>query len=125
MSPSGGFTGVDVFFVISGFLITAIIVQDFEVSRFSYAAFYARRIRRILPALLVVLAVVLAAAAFLLMPGDYEAAGRGALYAAGSLSNLHFLNHTGYFDVASDMMPLLHTWHGKESGLTPIKGGGP
>src|SRR3954453_7288099 len=108
--PPGGFVGVDVFFVISGFLITTIILRDIEVGRFSFAAFYARRMRRILPALLVMLIVALGAGAFLLMPGDYEATGRSALYAAGSLSNFYFFNHTGYFDVASDLMPLLHTW---------------
>ena len=110
MSPPGGFIGVDVFFVISGFLITNIIVQDIEAGRFSFAAFYARRIKRILPALLVMLIVVLAAGAFLLMPGDYEVTAWSALYTAGSLSNFYFLRHTGYFDVASELMPLLHTW---------------
>src|SRR3954470_21177869 len=94
--PPGGFVGVDVFFVISGFLITTIILRDIEVGRFSFAAFYARRMRRILPALLVMLIVALGAGAFLLMPGDYEATGRSALYAAGSLSNFYFFNHTGY-----------------------------
>ena len=110
LDPPGGFVGVDVFFVISGFLITTIILRDIEASRFSFAAFYARRMRRILPALLVMLSVALGAGAFLLMPGDYEATGRSALYAAGSLSNFYFFKHTGYFDVASDLMPLLHTW---------------
>ncbi len=110
LSPPGGFVGVDVFFVISGFLITTIILRDIEVGRFSFGAFYARRMRRILPALLVMLIVTLGAGAFLLMPGDYGAAGRSALYAAGSLSNVYFFNHTGYFDVSSDLMPLLHTW---------------
>jgi peptidoglycan/LPS O-acetylase OafA/YrhL len=110
MYPPGGFIGVDVFFVISGFLITTIIVQEIEAGRFSFADFYARRIRRILPALLVMLIVVLAAGAFLLMPGDYEVTGWGAVYAAGSMSNFYFLRHTGYFDVASELMPLLHTW---------------
>ena len=110
LQPPGGFIGVDVFFVISGFLITTIILRDIEVGRFSFAAFYARRMRRILPALLVMLTVALGAGAFLLMPGDYEATARSALYAAGSLSNFYFFKHTGYFDVASDLMPLLHTW---------------
>jgi peptidoglycan/LPS O-acetylase OafA/YrhL len=110
MYPPGGFIGVDVFFVISGFLITTIIVQEIEAGRFSFAAFYARRIKRILPALLVMLIVVLSAGAFFLMPGDYEVTGWSALYAAGSMSNFYFLRHTGYFDVASESMPLLHTW---------------
>jgi peptidoglycan/LPS O-acetylase OafA/YrhL len=108
--PPGGFIGVDIFFVISGFLITIIIVQEHGAGRFSFMAFYARRIKRILPALLVMLAVVLGAGAFLLMPGDYEVTGRSALYTATSLSNFYFLRHTGYFDAAADMMPLLHTW---------------
>ncbi|MBR1209896.1 acyltransferase family protein [Bradyrhizobium sp. JYMT SZCCT0180] len=107
---SGGFVGVDVFFVISGFLITKIIIQDIDSGSFSFSAFYARRIRRIFPALLVMLTIVLVSGAFLLMPGDYEVTARSVLYASVSASNFYFLKHTGYFDVASEMMPLLHTW---------------
>src|SRR4051794_26669742 len=107
---SGGFVGVDVFFVISGFLITSIIIRGIENRSFTFVGFYARRIRRIFPALLTMLTVVLLAGIFLLMPGDYDVTGRSALYAAASASNFYFLKHTGYFDVASEMMPLLHTW---------------
>jgi peptidoglycan/LPS O-acetylase OafA/YrhL len=107
---SGGFVGVDVFFVISGFLITSIIIRDIENRRFTFVGFYARRIRRIFPALLTMLTVVLLIGVFFLMPGDYDVTGRSALYAAASVSNFYFLKHTGYFDVASETMPLLHTW---------------
>jgi peptidoglycan/LPS O-acetylase OafA/YrhL len=98
---SGGFVGVDVFFVISGFLITSIIIRDIENRRFTFVGFYARRIRRIFPALLTMLTVVLLIGVFFLMPGDYDVTGRSALYAAASVSNFYFLKHTGYFDVAS------------------------
>jgi peptidoglycan/LPS O-acetylase OafA/YrhL len=106
----GGFTGVDVFFVISGFLITQILAADVEAGRFSVLRFYDRRIRRILPALLVMLATTLLAGKFLLMSGDYQALGVSAAASAFGVSNFFFLNHSGYFDRTSDLMPLLHTW---------------
>lgn len=109
-SVPGGFIGVDVFFVISGYLITQIITRELEAGRFSFAGFYERRIRRIFPALLVMLAAVLALGPFLLVPGDYKVAGWSALYAAASLSNIYFLFNTGYFDAAAESLPLLHTW---------------
>ncbi len=106
----GGFVGVDVFFVISGFLITSIIRSDLEAGKFSFGSFYERRIRRILPALVVVMATTIAAGYFLLSPGDYAAVGNSAAYAAASLGNLFFYFNTGYFDAAAETMPLLHTW---------------
>jgi peptidoglycan/LPS O-acetylase OafA/YrhL len=106
----GGFTGVDVFFVISGFLITQQLAAEIAVGNFSILGFYDRRIRRIVPALLVMLAVTLFAGKVLLMPGDYKALGMSAATAAFGISNFFFLNHTGYFDRAADLMPLLHTW---------------
>lgn len=106
----GGFTGVDVFFVISGFLITQILASEIANGSFSVLGFYNRRARRILPALLTMLAVSLAAGALLLFPGDYVAlAGSGAGAAFGA-SNFFFLYHTGYFDQVAELMPLLHTW---------------
>ena len=106
----GGFTGVDVFFVISGFLITGILRREIESGEFSLLAFYDRRIRRIFPALLVMLAVSLAAGWFLLMPGDYADLGGSAAFAALGFGNFFFFSNTGYFDQAADLQPLLHTW---------------
>jgi peptidoglycan/LPS O-acetylase OafA/YrhL len=106
----GGFTGVDVFFVISGFLITSKLSDDIRGGTFSVLAFYDRRIRRILPALIVMLAITLFASKFLLMPGDYKALADSTATAAFGVSNFFFLANTGYFDQAADLMPLLHTW---------------
>jgi peptidoglycan/LPS O-acetylase OafA/YrhL len=106
----GGFAGVDVFFVISGFLITQILFAEMQAGKFSLLGFYDRRIRRILPALLVMLSVTLLVGRFLLMPGDYQTLAASAAAAAFGASNFYFLNHTGYFDQAADLMPLLHTW---------------
>lgn len=107
---SGGFTGVDVFFVISGFVITAKLKREIEAGEYSVLSFYDSRLRRILPALLVMLITTLAAGWFLLMPGDYADLGQSAAYAAAGLGNFFFFNHTSYFDQASEMQPLLHTW---------------
>ncbi|MCC7042320.1 MAG: acyltransferase [Acidobacteria bacterium] len=107
---SGGFVGVDVFFVISGFLITGVLRRDIEVRGLSLVDFYHRRIRRIIPALLFMLVVALMAGYVLLMPGDYADLGESGLSAAAGAGNLHFFWNTGYFDRASDLLPLLHTW---------------
>jgi peptidoglycan/LPS O-acetylase OafA/YrhL len=106
----GGFTGVDVFFVISGFLITSKLNDDIAASRFSVLDFYDRRVRRILPALIVMLAVTLFAGKFLLMPGDYQALASSTAAAAFGVSNFYFLANTDYFDQSADLLPLLHTW---------------
>lgn len=94
----GGFTGVDVFFVISGFLITQILAAEITAGTFSILGFYDRRMRRILPALLVMLAATLVAGAFVLLPGDYSAAATSDAFAAFGASNFFFLYNTGYFD---------------------------
>ena len=107
---TGGFVGVDVFFVISGYLITSIIWCQRETGRFSFVEFWARRARRILPALFVLMAVVLAAGWFLMAPKDYEELGRSVRYQVMFVSNLLFMRQEGYFDPASDLKPLLHTW---------------
>ncbi|MFO2461935.1 acyltransferase [Pseudomonas sp. 15FMM2] len=107
---TGGFVGVDVFFVISGFLITSIIWRERQAKRFSFVDFWARRARRILPALFVMIAATLAVGWFLLAPKDYEELGRSARYQVLFTSNLLFMRQDGYFDVASDLKPLLHTW---------------
>jgi peptidoglycan/LPS O-acetylase OafA/YrhL len=107
---TGGFVGVDVFFVISGFLITSIIWRERQAGRFSFIDFWARRARRILPALFVMIAVTLVVGWFLLAPKDYKDLGRSAHYQVTFTSNLLFSRQHGYFDSASDIKPLLHTW---------------
>ena len=109
-SAPGGFLGVDVFFVISGFLITSLLLAGLERGRFSIWTFYARRIRRIFPALIIVLLATFAIGWFLLLPDEYRLLGRHM--AAGSLfsSNLLLLRESGYFDSAAEQKPLLHLW---------------
>ncbi|MDR9750930.1 acyltransferase family protein [Pseudomonas sp. SZMC_28357] len=107
---TGGFVGVDVFFVISGYLITSIIWNQRQAGRFSFVDFWARRARRILPALFVMIIAVLAVGWFLLAPKDYEELGRSVRYQMMFFSNVLFMRQDGYFDVASDLKPLLHTW---------------
>jgi peptidoglycan/LPS O-acetylase OafA/YrhL len=107
---SGGYVGVDVFFVVSGFLITGIIASAIDRGEFSLIGFYERRARRILPALLAVIAFVLAAAAAVYLPGDFESVPRSALAALLFVSNVTFFLETGYFQGGADTKPLLHTW---------------
>ncbi|EXJ14351.1 acyltransferase family protein [Imhoffiella purpurea] len=107
---AGGFVGVDVFFVISGFLITRIIEDEHASGRFSIAGFYERRVRRILPALFTVLACSTLFAALLLMPTQYQAYSRSLIAATLFVSSFLFRRENGYFDLASDEKPLLHTW---------------
>ena len=109
-SASGKLVGVDVFFVISGYLITTLIYTESKVARFSLTAFYVRRIKRIAPALLTLIVVVMATGYLILAPGDYDVLARSSLFALAGASNFFFLNHTGYFDAAAEMMPMLHTW---------------
>lgn len=107
---SGGFVGVDVFFVISGFLITGIIYRDLESGTFSILRFYERRIRRIIPALLAMIAIVSVLAVILLLPYDLRSYARSALGALLSASNITFLREVGYFQTDAELKPLLHTW---------------
>ena len=107
---TGGFVGVDVFFVISGYLITKILAIDIDEGQFSLAAFYERRIRRIIPALFGMLAAVSIFAYVTLIPVHYLNITTGAAAAAFSLSNVYFYLHSGYFDFGTDLIPLLHTW---------------
>lgn len=106
----GGFVGVDVFFVISGFLITQLIAQDAWAGRFSLAHFYERRIRRIFPALFAMLCAVMIAGAFLFLPADFRSLGRNAVGATLFVSNLFFWEQSDYFDGPAETKPLLHTW---------------
>ncbi len=107
---AGGYLGVDVFYVISGFLITSIIMHEIEAGEFSLMGFYRRRIVRILPALFAMLAAVLAVACLVAMPPDIAAIGKSSAAAAGFIANMHFWQTTGYFDTAAEAAPLLHTW---------------
>jgi peptidoglycan/LPS O-acetylase OafA/YrhL len=106
----GGFTGVDIFFVISGFLITSLIVRSKEKGDFSFADFYARRIKRIFPALIVVLLASLAVGWIVMFPGEYRDLGKHNAAGAGFVANFSFLQEAGYFDVTADHKPLLHLW---------------
>lgn len=108
---SGGFVGVDVFFVISGYLITGIIYPKLQAGTFSYQDFYLRRIKRIYPTLLLVVAVTFIASYFFMMQTDFKEFINSALASLLSLSNFFFmLNTGGYFDQSTDNLPLLHTW---------------
>jgi peptidoglycan/LPS O-acetylase OafA/YrhL len=106
---SGGFVGVDVFFVISGYLISSVIFSEIADSRFSLVGFYERRIRRIFPALFGMLAVSSVFAAIYLLPSELVAYGKSMMAATASVSNLYFWKHSGYFDSPTSQ-PLLHTW---------------
>ncbi len=106
----GGFTGVDIFFVLSGYLINLIIWRDLLRGDFSLTNFYFRRMCRVLPALLVVILVTLLVAAFFLMPADYVSLGWQALTACFGLSGFYFLNGADYFASSAGFSPLLHTW---------------
>jgi peptidoglycan/LPS O-acetylase OafA/YrhL len=107
----GGFVGVDVFFVISGFLMTGLISEEFSRrGTFAFGEFYSRRIRRIFPALLVMILLTTGLGYFLLFPGDYKELAQSGLYAALSLSNVFFFFSTGYFDIPAESKGLLHTW---------------
>lgn len=107
---SGGFIGVDIFFVISGFLITANMLREQESGAFSLASFYRRRVVRILPALVVMLAASLAVGCALLLPDDLRKLAATAAAAASSVSNIYFERTAGYFSPGGGTAPLLHTW---------------
>lgn len=106
----GGFVGVDIFFVISGFLMTGIIFSRVEQGNFSLWGFYLDRARRIVPALAFVCLVVLGGGWFLLLPANYETLGRHVLSALGFVSNFIFWDEVGYFEQAAHDKWLLHTW---------------
>lgn len=107
---SGGYIGVDVFFVISGFLITRIIAEEVTAGRFSILHFYERRIRRIFPALAVVLLFSWAASSWILLPRDFKDFSQSVTAAALFCANVLFSKEAGYFAHAADTKPLLHTW---------------
>ena len=105
----GGFVGVDVFFVISGYLISSIVFSEITASRFSVISFYERRIRRIFPALFGMLAVSSVFVVIYLLPSELVSYSKSMLAATTSASNFYFWKHSGYFDLPTSQ-PLLHTW---------------
>jgi peptidoglycan/LPS O-acetylase OafA/YrhL len=106
----GGFIGVDVFFVISGYLITRILRTSLEDGSFAFGNFYARRIRRIFPALCVVLAASFTLGWVLLLPAEFRQLGKDILASAAFVPNLVFWHETGYFEASSVHRALLHLW---------------
>lgn len=107
---SGGFVGVDVFFVISGYLITSIILSDLKEDRFSIVDFYERRARRILPALFVIMGICCAFAYAWMLPDELENFGQSLLATALFSNNILLSLTAGYWSLASEFKPLLHTW---------------
>ena len=107
---SGGYVGVDVFYVISGYLITSIIIDDIQKNNFSLANFYERRARRILPALLFVVALCIPFAWYIFTPSEMIYFSKNLIYVTTYISNFLFMKSNNYFDVASETSPLLHTW---------------
>jgi len=106
----GGYVGVDIFFVISGFLITGLIIKDLEKGTFSMLGFWERRARRIFPALAVMVIACLIAGYFLLLPFGYLVLAQSAISQAVFSSNIQFWRTTGYFNPSAEENPLLHTW---------------
>ncbi len=107
---SGGFVGVDIFFVISGYLITTILIEDIENKRFNIVNFYERRARRILPALFFVMLVCIPFAWMWMLPDPLENFGQSLVAATLSANNVLLYLTSGYWDLASEFKPLLHTW---------------
>jgi peptidoglycan/LPS O-acetylase OafA/YrhL len=107
---SYGFLGVDIFFVVSGYLISTIIFKALDNGQFSLGAFYARRVRRLLPPLVVTVLVTMIAASMIMTPYDLNSTGRSAVSSLFSFSNFVFLSEVSYWDQASELKPLLHTW---------------
>jgi len=107
---SGGYVGVDIFFVISGYLITTIIITEIEKKTFSISNFYERRARRILPALFFVMFVTTLLSIYLLFPAYLKEYGQSLIYVSVFISNILFWQQSGYFDTDSELKPLLHTW---------------
>ena len=106
----GGFIGVDIFFVISGYLISTIIFENLDKGTFSFSEFYSRRIRRIFPALLVVLITCFTFGWFALLADEYKQLGKHIAAGAGFISNFILWNEAGYFDNSAETKPLLHLW---------------
>ncbi len=106
----GGFIGVDIFFVISGFLISKIIFESLGKNSFKYSEFYARRIRRIFPALVLVMAAAFVAGWYTLLADEFRQLGKHAMASAAFVANLALWQEAGYFDRAAETKPFLHLW---------------
>jgi peptidoglycan/LPS O-acetylase OafA/YrhL len=106
----GGFIGVDIFFVISGFLISGILLADLQRGDFRFSRFYARRVKRIFPALVLVMAACLAFGWLALFPDEYKQLGKHVVGGASFAANLFYWAQVGYFDTAAETKPLLHLW---------------
>jgi len=106
----GGYVGVDVFYVISGYLITSLLVAGIDRGEFTFSGFWERRLRRILPALLVMVITTVLASRLVLLPEDVAALGKSVAALAVLISNVQFWRETGYFEATADEKPLLHTW---------------
>ncbi len=107
---TGGYVGVDVFFVISGFLITSLVLADLQNARFSFAQFYSRRIRRLLPALIATVLLSLVVAVLIMTPEDLADTAQSGVLATISLSNFYFAKLADYFDASAQSKPFLHMW---------------
>lgn len=106
----GGYVGVDIFFVISGFVITSAVQPDMAAGRFLVRDFYERRIRRIFPALFAMVAASLCVGWWVMMPDDLKRLGQSSVANAVFASNFFFLKDSGYFGATAAAKPLLHTW---------------
>jgi len=106
----GGFVGVDIFFVISGYLITSLIISETQVGNFRLQDFYLRRMRRILPALFLMLLACIPLAMITLLPTDLKEFSQSLVSTILFSSNILFWIKTGYFSSAAELKPLLHTW---------------
>jgi len=106
----GGFIGVDIFFVISGYLISGILYKGHREGNFSFSEFYARRVRRLFPALITVLLLCMTYGWLVLLPDEYEQLGKHAASGTLFIQNIVFWKESGYFDTAASLKPLLHLW---------------
>ena len=106
----GGFVGVDIFFVISGYLISSIILKSLDRGKFDFWDFYSRRIRRIFPALVVVLLACLAFGWYVLLADEFQQLGKHTAGGAAFVSNVVLWREVEYFDTAAELKPLLHLW---------------
>ena len=107
---AGGFVGVDVFFVISGYLIASIIVEEMRGGRFSFGQFFERRARRIIPALYAVIVVTIPLGWLFMLPDNFENFGQSVVATVGVSNNILLFKTSGYWDLANEFKPLLHTW---------------
>src|SRR3954469_8138734 len=107
---SGGYAGVDVFFVISGYLITRIILTAIDAGEFSFIGFFVNRLRRLFPALLTTVAISVVLGGLLLSPPYMKKLGEAAIVSVLGLSNIYFWSEAGYWEIESAFKPLLHIW---------------